>query len=476
MTTWWHAWLELGRQELRRLLRSRATWLAFVGLLASGVAAVQHGSVRLAREQRAAAAAEPELAEQVEHLRQLTAPDDDLGLFLYYLTVPLSSELEPWSGTAAGLEGVHPAAGELRLTGLVPQLYQTELGNPTAQHAGHFDLAFVLALLVPLVLIGLSHDVHSRDEDLGVQWLVRSQPLRTSRLIGLRVGLRAGLVGGTASCLLALAALALGLPLDARLGAAAAALLAYVGVWALAVFLVISASRPTPWNAMALIGAWIAACVLVPGLAQVTTLALQPHSAGIELTLEQRMNMNARWDQPKALTMAPFFERRPEWSGTPVPQERFSWPWYYAMHELGDQHVWPQVAEYQAALEQRASWTERLALVLPPLALELLLQKLAGTDLRTALERRTSIVRHHERLKLAVYPWIYGGQGLSAFRLEALPRHHFSRAGAAPPWALVAGLLAQLALLVALLPAGIRRLDRAERQRSANPGQLALAR
>jgi ABC-2 type transport system permease protein len=232
-----------------------------------------------------------------------------------------------------------------------------------------------------------------------------------------------------------------------------------VGITFLAVFCVASWNRSSVFNAMLLSGGWLAGAVLLPALVNLALLVASPVRGGIELTLEQRLDMNSRWDEDKMTTMTPFFVRRPEWARTMVPGDRFSWPWYYAAHEMGDQSVAPAVAAYRASLAQRARWTAYAGWVLPPLGLELLFERLAGSDLTTALAYRDSVARYHEQLKQTFYPWIFRFQGLAAFRQEDLPRHRFAsdELGGSLPG--LPGLLAYLLVLSALAPLAARRID-----------------
>ncbi|AUX48703.1 hypothetical protein SOCE26_102440 [Sorangium cellulosum] len=455
------------RLELQQLLRARVPLVVASLLLVAGVAAIVDGAARVAAEREVIAALEPALRDEERYLRKTHAPNDDLGLVLYYLAMPVAHEPNAWTALSTGLRDVHPYSRHLRFIGLVPQLYQTDIANPLKQLAGSFDYGFVLVFLVPLFIIGVSYDVRSRDDDLGTEPLVCSQPTRLSRLLALRLGLRAALVSAVALALFAFAVAWLGVPLDARAGAFALASLVYIALWFLVVFLVAALWRSSAWNAVALVGAWIAWCVLLPALVNLAILTAAPARGGVELTLAQRQEQNAGWDRPKRAVLDPFFARRPEWASTPVPQDRFSWPWYYAMHEMGDLHVAREVEAYHAALARREQWTARAALALPPLALQLLLDRMAGTDMATELAFRDSIAAYHEQLKQYFYPLIFNYKGLAAFDIDAVPRHRFH--GAAQPVQLsaLAGLLGVLALLGALLPLAVRRIDRAPRREEA---------
>jgi len=460
--------LLLARLELRSLWRRRLAWLVLLALFGMGSVAIAHGSARVARERAAIAVGAAELQEQASYLTTITRADDDLGLLLYYLGMPVSQQPSAWAPVATGLRGVHPASRQLRFLGLVPQLYQTEIGNPMVEQAGHFDLAVVLVFLLPLLIIALGHDVCSRDDDLGTTAAVMAQPVRLSRLVAGRLMIRAAWLSAGLLALLAVAVVALGVPLDGRVAIFAAATLGYAALWWLLVLFVASWRRSSVFNALALLGTWLGACVLLPALLHLVSLAAWPVRGGVELTLVQRLDMNSRWDRPKSETLEPFYRRHPEWAGTVVPNDSFSWPWYYAMHEIGDAQVADEVAEHRAALERRARWTERAAWLLPPLALELLLERLAGNDMTTALLYRDSIARYHESLRHTIYPWIFRFQGLDAFGLDRLPRHHFSSDEVGAPLPGWVGLLGYLLLGLALVPRVSRRLDDVEGSEDAD--------
>lgn len=448
------------RLELRELLRTRGTWLVLGAWLCAGLLAIALGSSRVASERERAAALEPALLEQDQFLRTVAAPED-LGLYFYYLPMISVHEPNAWSALATGLRDVHPTARHVRLLGLVPQLYQGEIENPRLRLAGRFDFGFVVVFLLPLVIIALGYDARSRDEDLGTESLLAAQPAPHSRLLALRLGLRAGLVLAASLALLALAIGWVGIPLDARLAAFTAALIGYVLAWFLGLFLVVSLGRSSPFNALALVGGWIVACILLPATLELSLTRLAPVRGGVELVLAQRQEMNAGWDRPKRATLQPFVSRHPEWAHVSVPEDRFSWPWYYAMHEQGDVHVAAEAHAYDAALHDRVRYTRLVAAALPPLGLQLLLERFAGADLSSALAYRASLAGYHEQLKQHLYRAVFSARELASFGLHELPRHRF-QAKAEERWEGTA-LVWPLLLGIGLGLAGwrmARRLDR----------------
>ncbi|MET0341349.1 MAG: DUF3526 domain-containing protein [Polyangiales bacterium] len=442
-------WRTLLMLELKQVLRARAFPATALILLVAGVAVVWAGSARVRDERSALAMRETFLAEQASRLQ--AKHSDDLGLLLYHLAMPTEHAPNPWTPLATGLRDVHPYSQHLRMLGLVQQLYAGETGNPLTQLTGSFDYAFVVVFLLPLLVIGLGYDVRSRDVELGVEPLLRSQPTRTSRLVALRLALRSGLVAALALGSFVVVVLALGLPRDARIVWWMLALLGYIAFWAAVVLAVSTLRRASGWNATVLMGVWIALCVLLPALAN-AALMRAPTRGGVALTLAQREVMNAGWDKPKRVTMDPFLARRPAYRNVPIAEDTFSWPWYYAMHEVADRHVAADVAAYDAVLATRERSTAAVAMLLPPLALCRLLTHLGGTDLTALRDYRASVAAYHEALKQVAYPLVFGNAKPAALRLDALPRHHFEAAPRAPHLGELLGvwMLAAFVLMVAL--------------------------
>jgi hypothetical protein len=131
------------------------------------------------------------------------------------------------------------------------------------------------------------------------------------------------------------------------------------------------------------------------------------------------------------------------------------------MHEQGDVHVAEAVRAYDAALQDRVRRTRLAATLLPPLGLQLVIERFASADLGSALAYRASLAAHHEQLKQHVYRAVFSARELADFELDELPRHRFDARTDAPsfPGAFAWPLLLGLVLGIAAWRAA-RRLDR----------------
>ncbi len=193
-----------------------------------------------------------------------------------------------------------------------------------------------------------------------------------------------------------------------------------------------------------------------PAALSLANAILHPVPEALELTVRQRQGYHEAWDLPKRETMRAFFEDYPEWSARTVPDEAFSWVWYYAMNHRGDQAARAASRAYRDVLREREGWARRWSLLVPPLAAQLALDRLAATDLGAQLAYQDAVRRHHERLKTHFHPLLFAAAPISAVDWDRVP---VFEPAAPEESATRAGLPAATALVLAsvlVLAAGVR--------------------
>lgn len=420
------------RAEGRRMLRSRGVVLALVAYAASAALAIGLGHSRLADERAGFSRAEDSVREQLAHLGARYGTDADLGYMGYYLELPTAYRTDDVAALAAGARDTIPAGQRVRPLGLVPQLYEDTMNNPTARAAGGFDLAFVIAMLAPLVLLVLGHDASAREDDLGTAALVDAMP-RSRAWIACERVLVAGAVVTAVVVLVSVAGwLAVGGGLDRHAGAWVAVSVAYLAFWTLVLLAIVLATRTAAAAALASAAAWLGLCVVVPAATSALAAGFSPAVDTGAILLAQRERMNDAWDEPKAAAMTPFRQRWPDLAGTEVPGDRFSWMWYYAMHDNADASVAALVAEREAALAARERWLERAALASPAAAAGDALAQIVGTDAGSRDAYLRSIESYHHTLERRLFPDIFAGAPLSSLDAASVPRHAFAAAPGLP--------------------------------------------
>jgi len=152
---------------------------------------------------------------------------------------------------------------------------------------------------------------------------------------------------------------------------------------------------------------------------------------------------------PRETTMQQFFVTHPEWKDTPALPAGFHWKWYFAFHQLGDESVESKARDYRAGLLARQQWTQRLGWLLPGVAAQGVLHRLAQTDLDAQLAYQDSIAAFHKRVRSYFYPYIFNERPFGPADFARLPRFAPAPVSAAPT-----GMEILPLLLLTLLAAG----------------------
>jgi ABC-2 type transport system permease protein len=330
----------------------------------------------------------------------------DAGYAAYYTFHPTWNPPSALAFAALGLRDVAPQTLRIRALGLEAQLYENENFNPELAVAGRFDFAFVVIYLLPLFIIALLHDFVSREREAGRLPLLAALSPRIGSVWWTRALLRSALVAIALVGPFLFGAWFEAAPL-AEASCFAGVVLAYLLFWAALVAWVGLARWIPAVHAAVLVAAWAALTLATPTAVQTVVAHSVPVTQGTELTLAHRELVNAAWDQPKEATMRPFLETHPEWQGTSPVTGRFHWKWYYAFHHVADQRVADRTRKYRDGLMTRQRLTERTGWWLPPVGAQVLLHRLAGTDLPAQLEYEDAIRQYHARLRRFYYPYFF---------------------------------------------------------------------
>ena len=408
------------RLDILRLTRSTGVATAAVLLLAIGVYAAWRGGRNIEAAESSAVAAETAYRDQLAYLLSIYPPETEVGEMLYYLSFPAAQPSLPLAALARGRTAVETANLRVRLLALEGQLYEHETVNPRLAAAGDLDLAFLLIVLLPLFIIALTYDIVSSEREGGTWNLVRLFA-RPRRLVGLKLASRACLVGAVAAVPVVVAVSLAGFPLDGRAAWAVALIALHTLFWFALCLGVASRRRSSTANAMTLVGSWVALTLLVPSALSLANAILHPVPEALELTVRQRQGYHEAWDLPTGETMQEFFEDYPEWSDRTVPEDVFSWAWYYAMNHRGDQAAREASRAYRDVLRERERWARRWSLFVPPLAAQLALDRLAATDLGAQLAYQDAVRQHHERLKTHFYPLFFDAAPIDAVDWDRVP-------------------------------------------------------
>jgi len=125
------------------------------------------------------------------------------------------------------------------------------------------------------------------------------------------------------------------------------------------------------------------------------------------MTIKQRDEYHKRWDTDKKETMNKFYKHYPQFSKYELKEEGFSWLWYYAMQQMGDDESKQEREAMYDKIEKREALSAQISTFFPPLQVQLSMNALANTSLIDQISFLNATSKFHEELRLQFYPKIF---------------------------------------------------------------------
>ncbi|MDP2140688.1 MAG: DUF3526 domain-containing protein [Gammaproteobacteria bacterium] len=391
------------RREAGLFLRSR-TPIAALGLLCILVTiAVLLGQAEVLRQQ--ASIDRVQELDSIEREAALAgAPDfGDAAYAAFFLTWNPPSDS---AFLAMGQRDISPWMLRVRALALEGQIHETDNFNPELSLTGRFDYAFVIAFLLPLFAIVVMYDMVSAERDAGRIPLLAASVGNVRKLWIIRAAVR--MSGLLLACLLPLWLIGIFIGTSAgSLLSVSLIVVAALLVWSAFILLFSFQSWSSPVIATSLMGVWLMLAIIIPLGGKLLVDRVIPDVDGAQISLLQRESVNDAWDIPKAATMERFYVSHPEWANTPPVTLPFHWKWFYAFQQVGDESAAELSSAYRAAIAQRDRLTGWISLVSPPVAVQRVMQHVAGTDVQASLAYDQRIRAFHERLRRYYYPFLF---------------------------------------------------------------------
>lgn len=388
----------------KQFMRSRAVQLSFLLVLIIGVVSILIGKQFLAQQQRSIATV---TAHQKEHIERNVSLNDDIGLVLYYVRFALIDQPDKLTALSIGQRDVNPSMKTVTIRTLEAQKYDTELNNPSVLHSGNLDLGFVILYLFPLLIIAFSFNLLSEENETGTWRLVAIQSRSIFRFLLWKLSVRAGLVYAALLVLFGVAIALLALPVDQSLLAFVVASVLYLAFWFSLCFLVVSFHRSSSFNVLVLLSLWVVLAILLPASTNNYLTNRYPVPEALAAMVKQRDGYHEKWDMDRKLTMDKFYAHYPQFEKYGVPAGNFSWLWYYAMQQMGDDESMEESRAMREQVLQRERASRSLALAIPTMHTQLLFNDLARTSLSDYMKLLDQTGEFHERLRLYFYPKIF---------------------------------------------------------------------
>lgn len=397
---------------LKQFFRAKTTLLAFSTLMIIGIISIGLGNYFVNKQ----AIEIKEIAPHQKKSHQLNAAHypDDLAYALYYQRFAYINPFVPLTSLSIGQRDVNANILNIKILTLQGQKFDTDLINPVKQQVGNLDLSFVILFIFPLIIIALSFNILSEEKERGIWNLIRVQGKSPARFLLSKLAVRALFVVGTLLSLFVIAMIWGSIALDVAFISFISLSVLYILFWLVVSFLVVSFQQNSNTNAITLITIWLLQVIVLPMVISNYTNHTYPMGEALRLSIKQRDMYHEKWDINKKETMDKFYKHYPQFAHYGDPDEGFTWKWYYAMQQMGDDD---SLAEQYALIEKvnkRQSLIQKLSIICPPLSTQLAMNDLAHSGLNNYLSYLNETSAFHEKLRLGFYDKIFQKKGSDA--------------------------------------------------------------
>ncbi|MFH6972698.1 DUF3526 domain-containing protein [Flavobacterium petrolei] len=351
---------------------------------------------------------------QKEHIaKNVNFHQDDLGLLLYYLKFSLVNKSFPVNSLAIGQRDVNPSIQTVTIRGLEGQKYDAELNNPNNLLLGNIDFSFVLIYLFPLLIIAFSYNLISEEKESGTWKIVVTQSQNTFLYILKLFYIRILSLTLLLTIVLAIAAFLLNIPLNISFLTFYGISVLYLLFWFAICFFLVSLQMNSNFNAVILLTTWLFLIIILPALINTYIVNKYPIPEALELTVKQRNAYHEKWDMDKQETLDKFYTHYPQFKNYLLPDKEFSWLWYYAMQQMGDDESAKESRDLESKLEQRNQSSQQITQFIPTLHAQMQLNEIARANLGNQLLFLKETKQFHEKLRLHFYPKIFDDEAVN---------------------------------------------------------------
>lgn len=303
---------------------------------------------------------------------------------------PVALDPPPFAAVSAGTARDDPQILSVGI-GSRHKSGQASLDDPGHRLDGPFDLAFVVAWLLPLFTLVLSYDVLARDREQGIAPLLASQSVSLGAVVAARLVVRFlalfGIMAGVGLLTASASDWRTGTGLDLAIWLTAVAL--SIGIWLGLSAAINGRARNSAISALMLLALWIGSALLVPTAAGVVVRALSPPPDRLAYLLELRAletDLIKRTDEIRDA----YYAERPANRPTKAFADEFT-PYFitelYPRQLAFDRRFGPVAKRVEAQRVEQARYLRYAGFFSPSLALKLISDDLAGH----APERRAAL-------------------------------------------------------------------------------------
>jgi ABC-2 type transport system permease protein len=339
----------------------------------------------------------------------------------------------PLAALAIGQSDMVPNYYRVTYLSKVQFMYDTEIENPWNLLSGHFDLAFVIVFVLPLLIITLGYNLLSAEREQGTLRMLCSQPLTIATLLTGKIIVR----------LLALLAVAVCLPLTILLlirpetrGTEqlllmlswSALVVAYALFWFAVAALVNIIGRPSSTNALIMVAIWTLLVLILPVMMNLIVGVVSPAPSRTELASRTRIVTAESLREYEDLYSADYrYAADPEAllvkdGHIEVPSRMRA---FFLAKRKVDEQIEPLLKRFDHQLLRQQNLVDRMSFLSPAILVNEAMNSIAGNDSRRFLAFKNQTETFHNSWRDYFSPRILENRAMTVADVLSLPQWHW---------------------------------------------------
>ena len=431
----------LARHEWRVLTASAVMMWVIVIFAIALVAASALGAARAAREQQTFAAFAARTSQQLARTSAVRADvaANDKGWLAVVPPAPLGA-------LAVGQSDVYPGYLKVTARNLDAVVTGDQIEHPLAVASGHFDAAFVVLFLYPLLIFAVSFDLTATERDRGTLRMVLAQPVRLGDVVAGKMLARAVML----ALPVVVIPVVVTLSMQTSLLVWTMTVLAYGSIWHGIALWINSRGWNAAANALVLAGIWLIFAVVGPASINLLIAVRYPMPSRVEAAVQARAATQEATVQGSR-QLGQFLQDHP--TSANVGQDGMR---QFAMLQAArDKQVADRLHAVEATFDAQLQRQQRLAswlgVLSPTMVAQGVLLEAAGTSATRFDHFRAEASAFQQRWQAYFEPKVLDAATLTAAELAAAPVFRYAEAPASAMVRRTAWPIAAMAVAGALL-------------------------
>ena len=213
---------------------------------------------------------------------------------------------------------------------------------------------------------------------------------------------------GVLLALLTIGKFYLNIPLDAAFFAYGLTATLYLLFWFALAWWVVSLQKSSAQNALLLLSTWILLTIVIPASVNALVVNFYPVPEAYGSVVDSRDGYHTKWDLPKIPTIKKFTDHYPQFAKYKHPEGKsFSWFWYFAMQQMGDDAAAEATKAMKTKLQLRNNFSQSVGYFFPSMHAQLTLNILSRSDMTNYLNFMQELASFYETKRLHFYPKIF---------------------------------------------------------------------